>query len=166
MGEQLDLFQRKMPVQKPGRSKQDYETPREFIDAVEGRFGKLEVDLAARHDNAKAPQWIPPEIDSLRLEWPTHKRMWLNPPFGNIAVWARKCWEWLEQQGPDGRIFFLVPASVGANWFWSYVIDYAVVFALQPRLSFDGRHPFPKDLILAVYGMTGETSELHRWRWK
>jgi hypothetical protein len=28
-----------MPEQKPGRSKQDYSTPVEFLDAVKRRFG-------------------------------------------------------------------------------------------------------------------------------
>lgn len=41
------------PIQKPGRSKQDYGTPWEFIRAVERRWGKLHVDLAAHSENAK-----------------------------------------------------------------------------------------------------------------
>jgi hypothetical protein len=35
------MSKRKMPEQKPGRSKQDYGTPWDFIKAVEARFGKL-----------------------------------------------------------------------------------------------------------------------------
>ena len=44
---------RVMPAQKPHRSVQVVETPWEFIDAVEKRFGKIVFDLAATLDNCK-----------------------------------------------------------------------------------------------------------------
>ena len=37
------------------RSVQDVETPRDLLDAVEARFGKLTADLACTRANAKAP---------------------------------------------------------------------------------------------------------------
>jgi hypothetical protein len=62
------------------------------------------------------------------------------------------------------RILFLTPASVGANWFQQYVVPFAHVIELSPRMSFDGKNPFPKDLVLSVY-MHGLTGRSH-WRWK
>lgn len=47
-----------MPAQKPGKSKQDYGTPKDFIDAVAARFGPLVVDLAAHAGNAKCLEFI------------------------------------------------------------------------------------------------------------
>ena len=41
-----------VPIQKPGRSRQDYGTPPEFLAAVVARFGPLAFDLAASRDNA------------------------------------------------------------------------------------------------------------------
>ncbi len=43
------------PKQKPGRSKQDYGTPPEFLDAVKARFRieAFDCDLAASHDIAR-----------------------------------------------------------------------------------------------------------------
>ncbi len=157
-----------MPVQKPGRSKQDYATPRDLLDAIEFRFGKLEIDLAANEENAKAPLWIGEDRDSLSIRWPADKRMWLNPPYGKIEPWAQACAEWTMRATKKGRILFLVPASVGSNWFWKWVWDYSTVFALQPRPSFDGEHPFPKDVILCEYlsDVERRQAELRQWRWK
>jgi len=45
---------RLVPAQKPGRSKQDYATPREFLDAVEQKFGPIGWDLAADHVSSVA----------------------------------------------------------------------------------------------------------------
>ncbi len=61
---------RTVPVQKPGKSIQEVETPDDFIRAVEGRFGQLTYDLAAEPHNAKANMFISPEADSLKCKWP------------------------------------------------------------------------------------------------
>jgi hypothetical protein len=174
-----------MPRQKPGNSRQDYGTPIEFLLAVEGRWGELTWDLAAtaspdgtllgspnavcvRLHRAKSGRHLvgglySPEDDSFKQPWGPKKvglRPWLNPPFGDIAPWARRCREKITDFGeknPDYRIFFLVPASVGSNWFAEHV-DTAVrdevarVVFLQGRLSFDGKHPYPKDCMLIVWG--------------
>jgi phage N-6-adenine-methyltransferase len=154
---------RKMPVQKPGRSKQDYATPRVFLDAVEKRFGRLEFDLAATAANRVATRYFGPGArdgeDALKRDWPKLGRLWLNPPFGHIEPWADRCARW---KSKGGRIFFLVPASVGSNWYARHVYDKARVIFLNGRLSFDGKDPYPKDLILACYG---ERPGYEVWRW-
>lgn len=147
------------PKQKPGKSKQDYCTPRNFIADVEGRFGPLAVDLAARADNTKAPEFITPERDSLIAPWDSWSKVnaWLNPPFGNIDPWAAKCLkmaplfrEW------GGRILLLTPASVGSNWYRDHVHDKARVIFLNGRLTFEGAEDaYPKDCMLTVFGAGG-----------
>lgn len=153
-----------MPVQKPGLSKQDYETPPEFIAAVKNRLGisEFRIDLAADPFNTKAPEWIGEETNSLECNW-TYLAgwAWLNPPYGNIAPWAKKCSE------SGIKIAFLVPAAVGSNWFRDYVDGKALVLLLNGRLSFDGIAPYPKDCILCLYGaeLYGE-SGYEVWDWR
>ena len=160
-----------MPAQKPGKSKQDYSTPKDFIDAVEKLFGPLAWDLACGETNNKAPNFYTEEDDSLSQDWTKLEgNLWLNPPFGKIAPWAKKC---ASSISCGKRILLLTPASVGSNWFRDYVYDKALtVFALNPRLSFDGKAPFPKDCILSIYsekddeyGM-GNTLGFKIWTWK
>ena len=149
-----------MPVQKPGKSKQDYATPPEFIAAVKARLGitAFTIDLAADSVNTQAPDWYDEANDSLAQDWRWWWHWsWLNPPFANIAPWAKKCAE------SKIKIAFLVPAAVGSNWFRDYVDGKALVLMLNGRLSFDGVGPYPKDCILCLYGVE-PGYEVWSWR--
>ena len=163
----------------------DIWTPWEFIHAVERTFNQpLVVDLAASgKQSAKAPMFITPEQDSLKWDWVqlyeenrlgVSGALWLNPPYSNITPWAKKCantYVFDEQV----EIFLLTPASVGANWFWDYVWDYATVYSVG-RMVFDNCFDrktgllvstvYPKDLILAHYTNTTPSRTLQRWQWK
>jgi phage N-6-adenine-methyltransferase len=151
-----------MPKQAPGKSKQDYETPSELLRAVERRFGRLHVDLAARPDNAKAPRFVTPERDSLKVDWSAEfwgSRCWLNPEFADIAPWAAKC-----STSRGLHIFLLTPASIGANWFAEHVHGKAVVLGLSPRLTFVGASdPYPKDCMLSIFGFGVAGFDVWRW---
>lgn len=156
-----------MPAQTPGKSRQDYMTPFEFLDAVRTRWNieAFDVDLAASENNVGAQRIITPEEDSLTVDWTALTGdLWLNPPFAHIAPWARKCAEatTTSRFSRDRRIFFLVPASVGSRWFEQYVHPYARVYFLRDRICFDGKNLYPKDCILAVYG---EPPGYDFWRW-
>lgn len=133
------------------RSKQDYATPPEFIAAVEKRFGLLAFDLAAGPENAKAPAYYTERDDSLKQDWSVLTgNLWLNPPYGNIAAWARKC---AERKHDQRWTLLLVPASVGSMWYTRHVYNSAMVYCLTRRITFVGQEdPYPRDLVLAAYG--------------
>lgn len=167
-----------------GSSKQDYATPWDFIDAVEKRAGQpISLDLAAHADNARvrndfAGHWIGPGSkiaeDSLAsdLRWAAlasppglrkhRENFWLNPPFDTIGPWAQKCAE-SKIDLVRARILFLVPASVGSEWWALYVHMKSRVIFPRPRLSFDGKNPYPKDCALCVYG---DVPGYECWRWR
>ena len=153
-----------MPQQKPGRSKQDYQTPADLMAAVVKRFGFLQCDLAATEETARCSRFISPEQDSLKTAWDisTGRYQWLNPPFADIAPWAEKCMKEAER---GAWILLLTPASVGSEWFRKYIHRNALVLALNPRLTFVGETtPYPKDCMISVFceRMTG----FDVWRWK
>lgn len=155
-------------------SKQDYGTPRAFIEAVEARFGPLVADLAANTENAKCADFIGPDRDSLTVDWaakyPTGN-LWLNPPFADIEPWAAKCS--VESTLRHGLILLLTPASIGTDWFAAHVNRKAMVLGLAPRIPFDGMplNPktgkvdgYPKDLMLSVFSRS--LSGFDTWRWR
>ena len=170
---------------KDAPSKQDYETPRDLLDACAERFGPLAVDLACTLENKKAPVALAyPAVDSLTVPWAElfgECVCWLNPPFSRIEPWAAKCREEGERMG-RGLILLLTPASVGANWFVDHVHGHALVLPLVPRLTFVGASdPYPKDCMISVFGrnvpIVAPQSELfpspvilrpgfEPWRWK
>jgi phage N-6-adenine-methyltransferase len=152
------------PKQKPHRSRQDYETPDELLQAVQRRWGPFSLDLAAREDNKKAPLCFTPEQDSLLQHW--HKvngLLWLNPPFSNIGEWAAKC---ASESTLGAKIVMLTPASVGSEWFAKHCHQRAQVVFLRPRLTFKGcKDPYPKDCMLTLWGFPGPAG-YENWRWK
>jgi phage N-6-adenine-methyltransferase len=159
MSTRAQATRRKMPRQRPGESKQDYATPDAYIAAVKARFGihSFAYDLAASSENTKAKHFFCEEEDSLKQDWTKLRgALWLNPPYAHIAPWAQKCSESAGYGFDSGRlrrIFFLVPAGVGANWFAQFVHQKALVIFNNGRISFDGIAPYPKDTLLAVFGL-------------
>lgn len=151
-----------MPKQKPGKSKQDYVTPDDFLDAVKRRLkvNWFYRDLAARADNAKATRWITPEENSLVTPWDIPIDItrpgfilwqWLNPEFGRIAPWAKRCFDYSKTE----HVALLTPASVGANWWRDYVDGTARVLLLNGRITFVGEEAgYPKDCTLSLFGPT------------
>lgn len=148
-----------------GASKQDYETPPEFLNAVTHRFGPINCDLAARKDNTKGQNWIDISRDSLTVKWHEYRgNCWLNPPFDNITPWAKKC---ADESQKGAQILFLTPASVGANWFCNYVFEKAHVIFLNGRIRFVGAKDFyPKDCILSVFGIDAPGFSVWKWNSK
>lgn len=170
------------PAQKPGRSKQDYTTPVEFLGAVSLQFGRIDLDLACRTDNMVCEYGIAHDqgLDALVQDWRDpvywsrsgnvtvsgdHIRVaFLNPPFGNIRPWAAKletC-RWLPRW-----TLMLVPASMGSAWWADHVLNKAMTYGI-PRLTFGGQDGkpelYPKDLALvcAGYGVSGSGY----WDWR
>lgn len=143
-------------------SKQDYATPWDLIYACEKRFGVIGVDLAATHENKKAPVYF--SKSSLKASWSGLLGVcWLNPPFSNIKPWAKKCYE--ESLCGATRILLLTPASIGANWFRDHIHGKALVLALNGRITFVGAtDPYPKDCIISAFGFNEIGFDV--WDWK
>lgn len=158
---------RKMPKQKPGRSFQAYGTPPAFLRAVEARFGHITWDLAAHAGNSVCgDRYYGPGSrwgeNALERAWSLlgDGLLWLNPPFENLPMWAEKC---ADEGNRGARIALLMPAAVSTNWYADHVHDQALASAIRPRLTFvDQVDPYPKDLLLAVYG---EVPDFECWRW-
>jgi phage N-6-adenine-methyltransferase len=151
------------PPQKPGKSVQDYQTPRVFLDAVVCRFGEIGFDLAAAPHNTVVPgKFFDVDEDALEHVWPVYDTwLWLNPPYARLAPWAAKC---VEAMKLGSRILLLTPASTGSNWFQEYLVPNGHVIDLGPRIIFPPEtQPYPKDMTLTVF-MAGITGRSY-WRW-
>lgn len=152
---------------------QHWGTPPEFLRAVERRFGKIGLDLAANRTNHVAPAYFGPgspfEIEDTLSplaawdEWidPGELR-WINPEFGSIPPYAEKC----SKYRGCTTIAMLTHAAVDTEWFEQHVWGKALVLLLRPRMTFVGAtEGFPKPLILSVYGPRVAPG-VDLWRWK
>lgn len=155
-----------MPLQKPGRSKQNYGTPPEFLAAVRDRLciTKFALDVAADSNNTVCGLYYSIEDNGLDQYWNRAGGWnWCNPPYGNIRPWVSKA----RREAMNGaNTAMLVPASVGANWWRDYVEPDAYQVYLNGRLTFVGEtKPYIKDCALLLYtpwGFTGQ--EIWGWR--
>jgi len=139
------------PRQQPGCSRQDYGTPPEFLQAVKAKLRIVDftIDLAADAANRVTDGYFDRHDDALTKSWPEVGWNWLNPPYSDIAPWAKRC---AELRARGGSVVLLVPAGIGSNWFRDHVHGKALVLALNGRLTFEGcTAPYPKDCILALY---------------
>lgn len=163
-------------------SNQRYRTPPDFLAAVVRRFGPLAHDLAAEASSAVAPRWFGPGSplaeDSLVTPWDDLEgNLWLNPPFKRITPWVVKCYHagvCRVKRPPTQRIFLLVPASVGTNWYQDMVHGSALVLFLRGRLSFLDPDAAPDakrnnaffPCLLAVYGVSRALRRCETWDWE
>ena len=148
---------------------QDCETPRDFIAAVEAKFGPIAWDLAAQANTCKARDplaYFDRAHDSLIQDWAacgTLGRTWLNPPFANLKPWLVKAHACRAISAP----LVLLPASVCTEYFDAFVRWRAMVYEVTPR-------PFARevrDVILADFRevpavLPGGGVERRFWRWQ
>jgi phage N-6-adenine-methyltransferase len=163
------IVKTRMPAQRPSRSRQDYRTPAEFLDAVRHRLriNHFACDLAAADDNAVAEKYYTEAMDALDPSngWKVERGgwNWCNPPYADLAPWVQKAHEY--SINTFTQTAMLVPASVGANWWRDWVHDKAHVLFLNGRISFDGIAPYPKDCALLLYTPhTRGGYEIWNWR--
>jgi hypothetical protein len=115
------------------------ETPPELFAARAAKWGPFTLDAAATHANAKAAHYytetgrfhspaakaecpfaaVGPE-NGLTGDW--FGRVWINPPFTQMALWAAKCW----RECAAGRvelIDFLSPGTRCEQAWWQKLIE-------------------------------------------
>jgi hypothetical protein len=133
----------------------DWETPWSLVRWAERSImgHTFTLDACAKDQNAaKAPTWIPPEVDGLSTPWTG--RVYCNPPYGREQI------RWIErahEQSKDGADFvvMLLPARTDTRVFHRVIAPNAEVILLAGRVRFelDGvpqdAAPFPS--MLAVF---------------
>lgn len=123
----------------------EWETPQDLFDDLNKEF-KFRVDVCATKDNYKCPLYFSPEIDGLKVDWSPWYSVWCNPPYSNIAAWAKKCSE------HDGLAVMLVPARTDTRWFHEYCYNkpHVELRFIKGRLRFSGAGsaPFPSMLVI------------------
>lgn len=144
---------------------QDWETPPEFVQLVEQKFGvTFDLDACCYPETAKAPNFFTEEDDGLVQDW--HGTVWMNPPYGRaLPTWTKKAKEEARKHG--STVFCLVPGRTDTNWFQDAAQDGRLVL-MKGRLSFlqggktQGSPAFPSVLIIFGEGQTG----VEYWDWK
>ena len=149
------------PTVRRGKSETVVGTPQSFVEECAARYGPIVIDIAASNGNAKRGFYWTQEQNALGMDWAdTFSGMigWLNPPYDNIGLLAKKA---DEEAQKGARVLMLVPASVGTNWYLDYVHFKHPVDFLNGRIQFEGHaDPYPKDLMLVLFGFRSQLGRL------
>lgn len=102
-------------------------TPQFVLDAL-GPFG-LDPCANVEHPGRCAPRYYTIEVDGLTEPW--CGRVWLNPPYSNVAAWVDRLSE--HEDGGTALVF----ARTETSWWFEYVWPRATaVLFLRGRLTF------------------------------
>lgn len=135
-------------------------TPAGLFTRIEKEFGPFDLDPAADATNAKAPRFITEEENAILTPWEEWGcgRIYINPPYSNIAPWVEKA---VKAAKAGGLVVMLLPANRSEQpWFHRHVWDEATndwrpgveVRFIRGRVKFgDGESPaapFPSMLVI------------------
>lgn len=111
----------------------DWETPQHFFEILHREFC-FTLDVCAADYNAKLPNFISQEENSLSKEW--SGTCWMNPPYGrgqDVYSWVKKAYE---TSLKGGTVVCLLPASTDTRWFHDFAMKASEIRFIKDRLWF------------------------------
>lgn len=132
---------------------QYYRTPNNFFNALEKKFGKFNLDVAADADNTRCDYWIDEELDGLKSMWghvfkdkigtgtqgqTFFRNAYCNPPWKNPRPWIEQAASFVCNIDDTHRqAVLLFHSAFNAHW-WHIVHGWAdrVVIPVYERVEF------------------------------
>ena len=150
----------------------DWATPTAFVGRLAMEFcprGTIfTLDPCATERTAKAPTFYTKADNGLRSPW--FGRVFLNPPFSNIAPWVKRA-AVKTRDGKCDLVVAILPCSLDTGWFHEWVLPYAELHFIRGRIQFldakgkpatSPRHP----LFIAAYRKGGLTQQYISYSWR
>jgi len=143
-------------TQTPIPLSDEWGTPADLFAVLDAEF-HFNLDPAARRWNAKCRAFFTADVDGLACRW--RGRVWLNPPYSEVAMWLAKA-RTSVQSGDAQLVVALVPCTPDRRWWSEHVEGVAEVRPLTRRTlrtgrvhfvredGTSGRAPFPSCLLI------------------
>lgn len=131
----------------------EWSTPTGFYEELNKEFD-FTLDPCANFENHKCDKYYTLQDDGLRQNW-EGQTVFVNPPYSNIKVWAKKCYE--ESKKDNTIIVLLMPSRTDTKYFHEYIYKKAELRFIKGRLKFGNSKnsaPFPS--MLAIYNNKNE----------
>ena len=122
----------------------EWTTPFDLFLKLDDVF-QFDLDAAATKENALCHNFFDREMDGLLQPW-GGRRIFCNPPYSQIKLWAAK---FVEESERAACIVALIPARTDTKWFQSIMRSADHVHFIKGRLKFGdgaGSAPFPSAL--------------------
>ena len=134
----------------------EWETPKDFFDKLNWRFGPFDLDPCADSINTKCTNFFTEAEDGLTKEWGGFTSF-VNPPYGRgIDKWIAKAHK--EGQKPNTKVVMLIPARTDTRYWHDYVMHASELYFVKGRLKFgtsENCAPFPSAVVV-FDGSTGQ----------
>jgi len=111
----------------------EWETPPEFVAALEQEFGRFDLDPCAREETAKASAYYTKEDNGLEQPWKGH--VFVNPPYSAPGPWIAKA---VAEAANGAVVRLLLPAATDVGWFHDLVLPHGNIRFIRGRLRFLG----------------------------
>ena len=127
----------------------EWETPKEFFDKLDWRFGPFDLDPCADCMNTKCSNFFTEAEDGLSKDWGGFTAF-INPPYGRgIDAWIKKAYE--ESRKENTKIVMLIPSRTDTKYWHQYVMKADEIHFIKGRLKFGdsvNSAPFPSAVIV------------------
>lgn len=127
----------------------EWSTPLSFVRPLARALGGFDLDPASGAETSPIAQTTYTE-DEDGLSKPWFGRVWLNPPYSEMAAWMEKCMAESKQDNTD-VILALVKGDTSTDWWHRYAPEADAVAFLDHRLKFGedaGSAPFPNHVFV------------------
>jgi phage N-6-adenine-methyltransferase len=121
------------PIRSAAGTKDNWATPQYIFDHWNERF-HFDLDAAADASNAKCADYLDEEFNSLVNPWGENRRVWINPPFGNLLPWIRACIRESKERG--NIIVALLPNNTDSLWYHEAFLTATEITFLKSRINF------------------------------
>ena len=125
----------------------EWATPQALYDRLNKKFD-FQLDPCCTEENMKAPIGIGLPRDGLAADWSYHKRVFVNPPYSQVAKWVQKAYE---ESRKGCIVVCLVKSCTDTKWWHEYAMKADVIIFLQGRVKFGGATtgaPFPSCILV------------------
>ena len=127
----------------------EWETPQDFFDKLNGALGPFTLDPCATDETAKCDTYFTQQDDGLFKDW-DGQTVFMNPPYGReISTWMRKAY--MESLKPGTRVVCLIPARTDTKYWHEYCMKAKEIHFVKGRLKFGGSAnsaPFPSAVVV------------------
>lgn len=121
-------------IDREGWTTDDWATPWPVVWRLEEEFGKFDLDPCATPASAKAPRYFTAEDDGLLQPW--EGRVFLNPPYSEIAPWVAKA---VESARAGALVVAILPVRTERDWWHDLIIPFGEVRFQRGRQHYIGR---------------------------
>ena len=127
----------------------EWETPQDFFDKLNWRFGPFDLDPCAASSNTKCINFFSEDQDGLLQNWEGYTAF-VNPPYGRgIDKWIQKGYE--ESRKQHTKVVMLIPARTDTKYWHQYIMKADEVYFVKGRLKFGdstNSAPFPSAVVV------------------